>query len=101
MTNIFVLLALFIDKALWIYSIVIIVRALMSWFRPNPGHPVVRFIHGITDPVLDPVRDLIMYRLRLNLGGLDISPIILLVAIHFVRIIIVDILYRVAGAFTL
>lgn len=99
MSNIFILLALAIDKILWIYSIVIIVRALMSWFRPNPNSTVVRFIHGITDPVLNPVRDLLVHRLGLNLGGLDISPLIVLVAVHFFRIIAVDVLERLAWAF--
>jgi YggT family protein len=98
MSNIFILLALAIDKILWIYSIVIIVRALMSWFRPNPDNPLVRFTYGITDPVLNPVRDLLIYRLGLNLGGLDISPLIVLVAIHFFRIIAVDLLKQLAEA---
>jgi YggT family protein len=98
MSNIFILLALAVDKILWIYSIIIIVRALMSWFRPNPFNPFVRFINGITDPVLNPVRDLLTHRLGLNLGGLDISPIILLVGIHFFRIIAVDLLQRLAWA---
>jgi YggT family protein len=99
MSNVFILLALAIDKILWIYSIVIIVRALMSWFRPNPDNALVRFIYGITDPVLNPVRDLLIYRLGLNLGGLDISPLIVLVAIHFFRIIAVDLLKQLAEAF--
>jgi YggT family protein len=98
MSNIFILIALALDKILWIYSIIIIVRALMSWFHPNPYNPFVRFIYGITDPVLNPVRDLLMHRLGLNLGGLDISPIIVLVGIHFFRIIAVDVLQRIAWA---
>lgn len=98
MSNIIILIALALDKILWIYSIIIIVRALMSWFRPNPYNPFVRFIYGITDPVLNPVRDLLTQRLGLNLGGLDISPIIVLVGIYFFRIIAVDVLQRLAWA---
>jgi YggT family protein len=99
MYNLFILLALAVDKILWIYSIVIIVRALMSWFRPNPDNALVRFIFGITDPVLNPVRDLLVNRLGLNLGGLDISPLIALLAIHFFRLIAVDLLNQLARAF--
>jgi YggT family protein len=99
MSNIIELLALAVDKILWVYSIVIIVRALMSWFRPNPRNPFVGFIYGITDPILNPVRDLIMNRLGLNLGGLDISPIIVLVGVYFFRIIAVDLLQLLSRAF--
>lgn len=99
MYYLFVILAEFLDKVLWVYSIIIIIRALMSWFNPNPANPVVRFIYGITDPVLNPVRDFVVYRLRLALGGLDISPIIVLVTLYFIRVILVGLLYRFAITF--
>jgi len=99
MYNVLILLAIALDKILWVYSIIIIVRALMSWFNPNPYNPFVRFIYGITDPVLDPVRNLLVHRLRINLGGLDVSPIIVLLAVHLLRIIAIDVLQRLAWAF--
>jgi len=78
-------LLLIADKALGLYIVVIIIRALVSWFNPRPRHPIIRFLYAVTDPVLVPVRDLVHYRLRLNLGGLDLSPLLVILALYAVR----------------
>ena len=59
-----------------IYGYIIIVRAIISWVNPNPYNPLVRLIHGLTDPVLEPIR-----RLLPDMGGLDISPFVALLII--------------------
>ncbi len=59
------------------YMWVIIARAIMSWFNPDPYNPIVRFIHNITDPVLLAVRR----RIPASFGGIDFSPMIVLLAI--------------------
>ena len=59
-----------------IYGYIIIVRAIISWVNPNPYNPLVRLIHGLTDPVLEPLR-----RLLPDMGGLDISPFVALLII--------------------
>lgn len=69
--------------------LVIVARAIMSWFRPNPRNPIVRFLYAITDPILGPVRDLIHYRLRLNLGGIDISPLVVIGALWALRAVVI------------
>ncbi len=62
----------------------------------NGGNPNVRMIlkalYQMTEPVLGPIR-----RLLPNLGGLDISPIILLLALEFIRRLVIEQLYRFAG----
>jgi len=79
--------------------LVIVARAIMSWFRPNPRNPIVRFLYAITDPVLYPVRDFIHYRLRLNLGGIDISPLVVLAALWALRALVLPwLVHVVAGA---
>lgn len=54
-----------------LYQMVLFIRAIMSWFpdvaRSNAG----RFIYGITEPVLAPVREFL--RSRVNLGGMPID----------------------------
>jgi len=75
-------------RAVGIYMLVIVVRAVLSWFRPNPRHPLLRFLFAVTDPVLNPVRDLIHYRLRLSLGGLDFSPLVVLAALWALRALV-------------
>lgn len=59
-----------------LYGYVIIARAVMSWVNPNPYNPVVQFVCRITDPVLEPIR-----RVLPDMGGIDLSPMVVLVAI--------------------
>ncbi|MCP3950852.1 MAG: YggT family protein [Desulfobacterales bacterium] len=74
-------LAVVVDYALTIYLWVIIARAVLSWVSPDPYNPIVRFIHNVTEPVLSRVRR----ALPLNLGGIDVSPIIVMMAVIFVQ----------------
>lgn len=48
-----------------------IVRAVMSWFQPDPRNSVVAFIYSITDPVLNRLRGIIP-----PLGAVDLSPVV-------------------------
>jgi YggT family protein len=89
MDSLLLILLFILDRALGLYMLVIVARAVVSWFRPNPRNPLVRFLYAVTDPVLNPVRDLIYYRLRLNLGGLDISPLVVLAALWAVRALVI------------
>ena len=83
-----------VDFAQWllsIYSWIIIAAALMSWVNPDPYNPVVRFLRQVTEPVLAPVRRLLP---PWKTGGLDLSPLIVLVAIQFVERVILPSLVR-------
>lgn len=73
---------LLIERLLDLYSWIIIIRAVMSWFSPDPSHPVVRFMEKITEPVLAPLRKLVPPE---KLGGLDISPLIALFLIQVIQ----------------
>lgn len=64
--------------------ILIVVRALMSWFRPDPYHPVVRFIYRITSKILDPIQKIVP-----AIAGLDLSPIIAIFLIQIVQRIVI------------
>lgn len=68
-------------NVLHIYSFIIIAAALISWVQPNPYNPIVQFLRRVTEPVLRPVRRLVPPE---KLGGLDISPLIVLVVIEYV-----------------
>ncbi len=84
------MLALFqtIDLALNIYTWILIASAIFSWLYAfnvvNSSNQFVNsiglFLHNVTEPVLRPIR-----RLLPNLGGIDISSIILLLIIFFIR----------------
>jgi len=69
-----------LDLILTIYMYVIIARALISWVNPDPYNPIVNFLYRITEPVLYQVRK------RLPaMGGLDLSPLIVLLVIFFLQ----------------
>lgn len=74
-------LAVVVDYALTIYLWIVIARAVLSWVSPDPYNPIVRFIHNITEPVLYRIRR----ALPLDLGGIDISPIIVMLAVIFLQ----------------
>jgi len=73
------------------YMWVIIARAVLSWVNPDPYNQIVRFIHNITEPVLYPIRSRIPF-----LGGIDVSPIIVILGIVFLEKFIVGSLYNLA-----
>jgi YggT family protein len=85
-------LASILDLALSIYMWVIIARALLSWVNPDPYNPIVRFLYNITEPVMAWVRR----RVPLIFGGLDLSPILILIAIVFLRRFLVMTLWDLA-----
>jgi YggT family protein len=70
-----------ISKILDIYMSIVFISAVISWVNPDPYNPIVRFLHAVTAPVLNPIRKVIGYRL----GPIDISPMVVIVAILFVK----------------
>jgi len=80
-----------IDYALQLYVIVLIVAVVMSWLiafnvvntRNQFVAMLADFLYRVTEPALRPIR-----RMMPNLGGIDISPIILFLIILFIRLVI-------------
>jgi YggT family protein len=76
-----------------IYEFLILIRVLLTWVNVNPyrpaiDHPIIRFLHRITDPVLIPLQRIIP-----PIGGaIDISPIIALFLLEIVRRILISLL---------
>ncbi|MCW7752529.1 YggT family protein [Desulfobotulus sp. H1] len=90
--NFFMALARITEMILTIYVWILIARALLSWVNPDPYNPIVRFLHQVTDPVMDRVRRLI----PLQFGGIDFSPIIIILGIVFLQQMLVSSLYNMA-----
>jgi YggT family protein len=81
----------FIGWLLDLYSYVIIAAALISWVSPDPRNPIVMFLRQVTEPVLSPVRRLLP---PWKTGGLDFSPVIVLIAIQFVERVVLPVIVR-------
>ena len=75
-----------------IYMWLIIIRALASWFSPDPYNPIYQFLIRITEPVLGYIRRV----LPLRAGMMDLSPIVALLAIIFLQTFLVQSLFGIA-----
>lgn len=80
LANLLNAVAYVIDVVLTIYTYIIIGRAIISWVNPDPYNPIVRFLYRATEPLLYRVRRIIP-----DLGGLDISPLVVLLVIFFIQ----------------
>src|SRR6266511_3754750 len=87
----------FISLLLTLYIYILVAAAVMSWLVAfnvvNPRNQFVsmvgEFLYRITEPVLRPIRNVLP-----NMGGLDISPIIVILLIWFIQIVILPVLLR-------
>lgn len=80
-----------LDILLWLYMWIVIIRALISWVNPDPYNPIVRFLYQATEPVLYRVRRYLPYT-----GGIDFSPLIVILIIIFLQTFLVNTLQELA-----
>jgi YggT family protein len=81
LSNLVLTLARLVELVLEAYFWIIIARAIISWVSPDPYNPIVRFLYRVTEPVLRPIR----HRLPTLAMGLDLSPMVVLLAIYFLK----------------
>ena len=75
------LIKLLINIYLW----GVIIQAVLSWFNPEPYHPAARVLAQLTAPVLRPAQ-----RLLPPISGVDLSPMLVVVALIFVSLLLQD-----------
>jgi len=80
-----------LDMVLFLAMIIVIARAVLSWVSPDPYNPIVRIINQLSEPLLFPIRRRVPY-----IGGMDLSPIILLMVIFFLQNFLVQSLQHLA-----
>ena len=78
-SNFMLAIARLLELVITAYIWIIIARAIISWVNPDPYNPIVRFLYRVTEPVLRPVR----HRMPM-MGGLDLSPMIVILVLYFV-----------------
>ena len=90
--NFFQALAVVAGALIELFWWLIIIRALLSWVNPDPYNAIVQFIERTTEPFLAPFRRLIpTYRM-----GIDLSPILALLFLYFLKIFLVQTLIGIA-----
>ena len=95
LANFLAAVAKILDIGLNLYMWIIIGRAVISWVNPDPYNPIVRFLTLVTEPVLYPIRRMLP---KLGaLGGIDFAPILVILAIIFVRSFLVRSLIELAA----
>jgi YggT family protein len=93
--NLLIAVAKILDLALTIYMWIIIGRAVISWVNPDPYNPIVQFLYRVTEPVLSPIRS----RIPFGNMGIDISPILVILAIVFLQSFLVRSMMELAVYF--
>ena len=84
-----------LDTVITLYVYILIASAILSWLVAfnvvNVRNPIVAqigdFLYRITEPALRPIRSVLP-----NLGGIDISPIILILLLYFARMLLFEII---------
>jgi len=77
-----------------IYIWVVIIQALLSWVRPDPYNPIVQILYKLTAPVYSFIRG----KIRTVFSGVDLTPLIIVLALQFLDIFLVKIISHFAAA---
>ncbi|SMC26885.1 YggT family protein [Desulfacinum hydrothermale DSM 13146] len=92
LSNLLFALARILDIVFTTYMWVIVARAILSWVNPDPYNPIVRFLYSITEPVLYAIRR----RIPAFFGGIDFSPMIVILILIFLQNFLVPSLREMA-----
>lgn len=84
--NLLQALASVLGTVLTLYFWIVIISALLSWVNPDPYNPIVRILRNLTEPVFYRIRRWLPFTM---VGGIDLSPLIVLLAIQFLQIFLV------------
>jgi YggT family protein len=82
-----------LETILDIFLFAILIRAVLSWINPDPYHPVSALLARLTDPIL-----LLIQRRLKPLGGVDLSPLVAMVAIVLVEKLMIPPLKLLTGS---
>ncbi|HEB50630.1 MAG TPA: YggT family protein [Desulfobulbus sp.] len=91
LSNFILAIAKLLNFALSAYIWIVIGRAVISWVNADPYNPIVRFLVQATEPLLLRIRRVIP-----AMGGLDLSPMVLILAIVFLQSFLVPTLQQIA-----
>lgn len=86
LANLMLAVGRILDMLLSIMIFIVIARAVISWVNPDPYNPIVRFLSSATDPLLRPLR---RYIPPLG-GGIDVTPIVLILILYFLEFALVQ-----------
>ena len=74
-----------------VFLIAIFIQVIISWINPGTYNPAVSLLYSLTEPVLRPCRRLIP-----PMSGMDLSPLVALIAIQLVKMLLLPPIYSLA-----
>jgi YggT family protein len=74
----------------------VIIAAVISWVNPDPRNPIVQFLYRTTEPILRPFRKILPPR---RTGGIDLSPILVILLILFIKVFLSNLFLTTTRAF--
>lgn len=92
--NLLFAVAQILDYVLWGYAWILLGRVIITYINADPNNPLIRFLYGATEPVLERLRA----KLPLSSGGFDFSPIAIWLVLMFLQRFLVRSLYDLAQA---
>ena len=81
---------------LFLIKWLVIIAAVISWVSPDPRNPIVRFLYRTTEPILRPFRKILPPQ---RTGGIDLSPILVILLILFIETFLKRLFVTSARAF--
>lgn len=63
-----------------LYSLIVLAAVILSWIPVDRRNPLVMIVHGLTEPLLAPIRSVLP-----PMGGLDFSPMLLLIGLQILK----------------
>jgi len=93
LTNFVLAIARVLNFIVSAYTIVIVVRVILSWIQIPSLYPVAVIVYKLTEPLLRPIRKYVPPH---KMGGLDLSPMILLIILMFINSFVIRSLIQVA-----
>ena len=81
-----------VQLAIYVFLFSILIQVVMSWINPSSYNPVLSVLYSLNAPLLGPAQ-----RIVPPIGGLDLSPIVVMVALQLVSILLVGPLRQLAG----
>jgi YggT family protein len=82
-----------VNLSLNIMIFAVLVRVILSWINPDPYHPAASLLYSLTEPLMRPAE-----RLLPPIGGLDLSPVLVMVALVLFKMLLIPPLIYITGS---
>ena len=89
--NLLMTVARLLETVINLYTIVIVISALLSWVNPDPYNPVVRVLRSLTEPLYYRIRERFPF---VFINGFDLSPLMVLLILQLFNGVVVTSLYQ-------